>query len=52
MTSVLRLSAGAAFGASLLFLGSTPALAMPNFAQAYGVSCSTCHTAVPALNSY
>ncbi len=26
--------------------------AMPNFAQAYGVQCSVCHTQVPALNSY
>ena len=26
--------------------------AMPNFAQAYGVDCSKCHTVVPALNAY
>jgi hypothetical protein len=26
--------------------------AMPNFAQAYGVPCSVCHTQVPALNAY
>ncbi len=25
---------------------------MPNFAQAYGVQCSVCHTQVPALNAY
>lgn len=25
---------------------------MPTFAQAYGVSCSTCHTQVPLLNAY
>ena len=25
---------------------------MPNFAKAYGVQCSTCHTLVPALNAY
>jgi len=29
-----------------------PTSAMPNFAQAYGVQCQTCHTVVPALNSY
>lgn len=28
------------------------AQAMPVFAQAYGVSCSLCHTQVPALNAY
>lgn len=28
------------------------AVAMPNFAKAYGVKCSTCHTLVPALNAY
>ncbi len=28
------------------------AIAMPNFAQAYGVDCSKCHTAVPTLNAY
>ncbi|HEY9086152.1 MAG TPA: hypothetical protein VIN40_09520 [Candidatus Tyrphobacter sp.] len=28
------------------------AQAMPPFAQAYGVSCSLCHTQVPALNAY
>jgi hypothetical protein len=27
-------------------------VAMPNFAQAYGVDCSKCHTTVPLLNSY
>ena len=26
--------------------------AMPVFAKAYGVQCSTCHTVVPALNAY
>lgn len=26
--------------------------AMPPFAQAYGAKCTTCHTEVPALNSY
>ena len=28
------------------------AQAMPPFAQAYGVSCSLCHTQVPGLNAY
>jgi hypothetical protein len=28
------------------------ASALPTFAQAYGVDCSTCHTMVPALNAY
>lgn len=28
------------------------AQAMPPFAKAYGVKCSTCHTVVPALNAY
>lgn len=30
----------------------TPTQAMPNFAQAYGVDCNTCHTQVPMLNAY
>jgi cytochrome c6 len=29
-----------------------PAQAMPTFSQGLGVSCQTCHTMVPALNSY
>jgi hypothetical protein len=52
MTPILRYVAGATFCAILLILGRAPSLAMPNFAQAYGVPCSTCHTAVPALNAY
>lgn len=36
--------------ATLAAAASAPA--MPPFAQAYGVSCSTCHTQVPALNAY
>jgi len=32
--------------------GVLRAQAMPVFAQAYGESCETCHTAVPALNAY
>ncbi len=31
---------------------AAPAGAMPNFAQAYGVDCSKCHTTVPTLNAY
>jgi hypothetical protein len=42
------LSLGAAFAAGT---GMT-AQAMPIFAKAYGVQCSTCHTVVPALNAY
>ncbi|HEV3153852.1 MAG TPA: hypothetical protein VGZ02_08625 [Candidatus Baltobacteraceae bacterium] len=30
----------------------TSAQAMPVFAKAYGVQCSTCHTVVPQLNAY
>ena len=38
---------------ALLFAALTPKVrAMPNFAQAYGVQCSVCHTQVPALNAY
>ncbi|HEX5275496.1 MAG TPA: hypothetical protein VFW34_09505 [Candidatus Rubrimentiphilum sp.] len=33
-------------------LAALRADAMPPFAQAYGVDCNTCHTMVPALNSY
>lgn len=45
---------GAAAAAALLLvvLVCTRAHAMPNFAQAYGVQCSVCHTQVPALNAY
>jgi hypothetical protein len=39
-----------ALGFLLIACGS--ASAMPNFAQAYGVQCSVCHTQVPALNAY
>jgi hypothetical protein len=52
LTPALRCVAGATFCALLFVLGRAPALAMPNFAQAYGVQCSTCHTAVPTLNAY
>lgn len=48
------------FGAAALTAGVAlsllrapqPAAALPTFAQALGVDCSTCHTMVPALNSY
>jgi len=32
------------FAAAVTVAAAAPALAMPNFAQAYGVPCSTCHT--------
>jgi hypothetical protein len=35
-----------------MFASPTTSVAMPPFAQAYGVSCSRCHTQVPLLNSY
>ncbi len=46
MLAALAIFAGAAFGLQLR------AIAMPVFAQAYGVKCSVCHTQVPALNTY
>ena len=52
MTRALRAILGMASGVAVAFVSGAPALAMPNFAQAYGVNCSTCHTAVPALNAY
>ncbi|MDE2480603.1 MAG: hypothetical protein KGN02_00260 [bacterium] len=46
--------AGIALAAFALAFGAMAmrASAMPNFAQAYGVQCSLCHTQVPALNAY
>lgn len=38
--------------AAAVAFATSPAAAMPNFAQAYGVPCSTCHTTVPTLNAY
>ena len=35
-----------------MFAAPKPSQAMPTFAQAYGVKCSTCHTMVPLLNAY
>ncbi len=52
MTRPFRFALGVGLGAALGFLGAAPAVAMPTFAQAYGVACSQCHTAVPALNAY
>ena len=52
LMKALRWLAGATLCALLLIAWRTPSLAMPNFAQAYGVPCSTCHTAVPTLNAY
>ncbi len=45
----LRLVATIVFA---MLAGNGTASAMPNFAQAYGVQCSVCHTQVPALNAY
>jgi hypothetical protein len=44
---LLPMLAAAAFVAA-----ASPAAAMPNFAQAYGLDCKACHTEVPALNAY
>jgi hypothetical protein len=52
MKSALRLTAGVALVAGLLLFSGAPSEAMPNFGQAYGVPCSTCHTAIPTLNAY
>jgi hypothetical protein len=41
---------GTAFAATFFFM--RPTQAMPPFAQAYGMNCEVCHTAVPALNAY
>ncbi|HVN69265.1 MAG TPA: hypothetical protein VMU38_06435 [Candidatus Binatia bacterium] len=40
--------------AAIAFAAAWPgtAVAMPVFAQAYGVKCNVCHTQVPALNTY
>ncbi len=37
---------------SLALFTPKPTKAMPPFAQAYGLQCSTCHTMVPLLNAY
>jgi len=41
-----------AFAVTFVFVGVRPTQAMPPFAQAYGMNCEVCHTAVPALNAY
>ncbi len=41
-----------AIAAAAFLAAASPAAAMPNFAQAYGLDCKACHTEVPALNSY
>lgn len=52
MTRGLRFALAVGSAAAFVFINGAAALAMPPFAQAYGVSCSQCHTAVPALNAY
>ena len=42
----------AALACAALAVSTQSASAMPIFAKAYGVPCSTCHTVVPALNAY
>ena len=37
---------------ALAFCVARPAMALPQFSRMYNVPCSTCHTAVPQLNSY
>jgi hypothetical protein len=48
----IRLAFGLAFAAAAIIVTHVPAAAMPTFGQSYGVDCSLCHTAVPALNAY
>jgi hypothetical protein len=49
----LGAGAAAVLGAAAMTLSvQAPDEAMPVFAQAYGVDCSMCHTAVPTLNAY
>ncbi len=38
--------------ALLVFAGADRAMATPVFAQAYGLSCSACHTQMPMLNAF
>jgi hypothetical protein len=47
-----RAAAAIVAAASLFLWLEARTDAMPPFALAYGVKCSTCHTAVPALNAY
>jgi len=52
MTRAARVAGILSLAAALVVLDRAPSFAMPNFAQAYGVDCSKCHTAVPTLNAY
>jgi hypothetical protein len=52
MTRALHVAGTVALAAAFIVLNRGPAAAMPNFAQAYGVDCSKCHTTVPTLNAY
>ena len=38
--------------ACILSVGRARAMATPVFAQAYGLSCSACHTQMPMLNAF
>lgn len=51
MCSKIRLGI-ALLGGVLAMCISRPALAVPVFAERYGLSCSACHTAVPELNAF
>jgi hypothetical protein len=49
----LRIAFGLAFIAALVIsIGCRPAWATPVFAQAYGLSCTACHTQMPVLNAF
>jgi hypothetical protein len=51
--AIAPLAAGMALMAGLvLSVGSGPAVATPVFAQAYGLSCTACHTQMPVLNAF
>lgn len=52
MRAALRKLAPVIAVAALAVSATNKAQAMPIFAKAYGVKCSTCHTIVPALNAY
>jgi hypothetical protein len=49
---VRRLAIAIVCAVAVLVAARERAVAMPPFAQAYGVQCSTCHTQVPTLNAY